>query len=229
MMQYGSIDKRILKLVCCLRCKYLQQWKKNNVFDETDTYRDQEHCWQIAIWSSKLNNTCSQTVTEDTLWLNTMKVKLSCMDSLSSKKKRPMGGAVEEEMSSVSSTPDVTNSNSYTRWQRRVTQISLALERDIPHSTVLLFFLFTSIKVSITLMSGPPGDISRGRQVQSKGGPAAALCLLTNHCCSNKPKHCGRLHSDIGSLIFTWYPNRTALNALCVTNPYGCNKWNLLT
>lgn len=88
MMQYGSIDKRILKLVCCLRCKYLQQWKKNNVFDETDTYRDQEHCWQIAIWSSKLNNTCSQTVTEDTLWLNTMKVKLSCMDSLSSKKKK---------------------------------------------------------------------------------------------------------------------------------------------
>lgn len=91
MMQYGSIDKRILKLVCCLRCKYLQQWKKNNVFDETDTYRDQEHCWQIAIWSSKLNNTCSQTVTEDTLWLNTMKVKLSCMDSLSSKKKKTHG------------------------------------------------------------------------------------------------------------------------------------------
>lgn len=220
-----------------MMCKYLQQQTWENVSGEgdkadilmitstgimsNDTKPSGAHKQQAQIIiDSKLSLQTSKM-----LWPNTMKVKLLCMDSLTSMKdpwvvlwrRTAQWYCSASEMSSVSSTPDVTEPNWWTRWQRRATQISLAFEQASltpPHGC---FFNSLLSELSLTLMSRPPGDISGGQQVQSQGSPAAAVYLLTSHCWSNKPKQCGKLHSDIRSLIFIWYPNHTALSALCYT------------
>lgn len=145
-----------------------------------------------------------------------MKVKLLCIDSLSSKK-RPTGGALEEEeeeskviLLCLRDELHFFHSRCHRLRVKLIDQMTVeratditGLQAGIPHSTVwVLFFLqFASIKLFLTLMSSPPGEISSGQQVQSQGSPAAAVYLLTSHCWSNKPKHCGKLHSDIRCLI----------------------------
>lgn len=146
------------------------------------------------------------------MWLNTMKVKLLCMDSLSSKKTHGWcsgAGASGDITLPQRWAPFLPLQMSPAQTDRpddsggRHTHIT-GLQAGILHLKltrlgVFFFFFtqFTSIKLSLTLMSGPPGDMCSGQQVQTQDSPAAVAYLLTNHCRSNKPKHCGKLHSDI--------------------------------
>lgn len=156
------------------------------------------------------------------LWLNTMKVKLFCMDSLSSKKGPT---SLEEEDSAVILLREGLHSfHSRCHRLRRelmdqmtaedATDITVAFKpASLTPPCGCFFFQFPSIKLSPTLMSSPPREISGGQQVQSQGSPAAAIYLLTSRCWSNKPKPCRKLHCDIRRMII-WYPNQTVLTAL---------------
>ncbi|KAI9530719.1 hypothetical protein NQZ68_000210 [Dissostichus eleginoides] len=104
-----------------------------------------------------------------------MKVKLFCMDSLSSKK-GPTSGALEEEDSTVILLREGLHSF-HSRWHRlRRELIDQMTAEDATDITVAFkpasltppcgcFFLqFPSIKLSPTLMSSPPREISGGQQ-----------------------------------------------------------------
>ncbi len=177
--------------------------------------------------TASTNNNWFQTVTEDKWNAVTQhhegKAALYGQPVLD---KRPMGGALEDDSGAILLCLGDELRFFHSRCQRAKLMDQMTAEGDtditglragIPLSTAWVFFQFTSVKLSLTLMSGPPGDISGGQQVQSQGSPAAVVYLLTSHCWSNKPKQCGKLHSDIRSLIFIWYPNHTALSALCYT------------
>lgn len=149
-MQYRSIDLRILKLVCCLTCKYL--WKWNIVFDEW--YRPCEYTDKVPFGEAYTNNKCFQTVTED--MTNVVTEHHEGKTALHGQsvfikdpwvvlwRRRAQWYYFASEMSSVSSTPDVTNLNWRTRWQWRVTQISLAFKQASP--TRLCYGFFDSLQ-----------------------------------------------------------------------------------
>lgn len=85
-----------------------------------------------------------------------------------------------------------------------------------PHSGPALVFPSNS-SWALTLMSGPPGDISSRRQVQRRS-PAAAIHLLISRCHKPKPhwhRHTTPACCDNRCQISVWYLNHAALNVLC--------------
>lgn len=136
----------------------------------------QEHgSWHIAICSTwqQIKIIIDSTLllkTDKILWVNTMKVKLLCTDSLSSKKTPWVVLWKRRAQWYYSASKDELRFfHSRCHWLKLINQMTGERDRDItglragiPHSTVWVFLQFTSIKLSLTLMSGPPGDIRGG-------------------------------------------------------------------
>lgn len=127
--------------------------------------------------------------------------------------------------SCASSTPDVADSNWSARWRQRVTQKLPAFQQASLTPPALLCFQSATIKVSITLMSDPPG----GHKPQRAGAKQrrSSCSAFTYWPITAGAINWRRVESRTSGPWSSPDIQITRHLTLCVA--YGRNKWNLLT